>query len=142
MISMKSEARAAFAREMECARSAEAAGDLALAKQRLERAHILGQRCYATHMKSHYHMLRLAIRQSDTGEIGGQIARLIGTTPFHIFGWVPIGNTGGADVSPTMPMPIPSDLQPYLADFSLRKGLIIRGGLLAALLAAFLLFLQ
>jgi hypothetical protein len=136
---MKSEVRAAFAREMASARSAEAVGDLALAKRQLERAHILGQQCYAAHMQSHYHMLRLAIRQRDAKEARGQIVRLIGATPFHIAGWVPIGNSGGADVPPTLPMPIPSDLQPYLADFSLRKGLIIRGALLTALLAALLL---
>ena len=139
---MKSNIKAAFVREMAYARSAEAAGDVALAKRHLERAHILGQRGYLTHMKTHFHMLRLALKQSDAREARGQILRLIGAGPFHIAGWVPIGNTGGADVSPTLPMPMPADFQSYFEGSSLRKGLIMRGTLLVALIAAYLLFLR
>lgn len=139
---MKSNIKAAFAREMAYARSAETAGDIALAKHHLERAHILGQRWYLAHMKSHFHMLRLALKQSDAKEARGQIARLIGAGPFHIAGWVPIGNTGGADVPATLPMPMPSEFRAYFEGYSLRKGLIIRGTLLAALVATYLLFSQ
>lgn len=137
---MNVKVKAVFLKEMADARSAEVTGDVALAKYHLERAHILGQRWYLTHMKTHFHMLRIALKQSDTKEARGQIIRLIGAGPFHIAGWVPVGNTGGADVSPTLPMPMPSDLQPYLEGFSLRTGLIIRGVLLAALVAGYLLF--
>ena len=137
---MKPDIRAVFAREMECARSAEATGDIDLARHHLERAHILGQRWYVAHVRTHFHMLRLALKQSDAREARGQLVRLIGAGPFHLAGWVPVGNTGGADVSPTLPMPIPSDLQPHLEGHSLRNGLIMRGVLIAALLAAYLLF--
>jgi Protein of unknown function (DUF3703) len=137
---MKSNIKTAFNREMECARAAEKTGDIANAKRHLERAHILGQRWYISHMKTHFHMLLLALRQSDSKETRGQITRLIGAGPFHIAGWVPIGNTGGADVSATLPMPMPSDLQPYFEGHSLRKGLIIRGVLLAAVVATYMLF--
>lgn len=139
---MKSKIKTAFIREMEYARAAEANGDIANAKRHLERAHILGQRWYISHMKTHFQMLRLALRQSDAKETRGQIARLIGAGPFHLAGWVPIGNTGGADVSATLPMPIPSDLQSYFEGHSLRNGLIIRGTLLAALMATFMLSLK
>lgn len=139
---MNLKVKAAFTEEMAHARLAEAMGDVALAKHHLERAHILGQRWYLAHMKTHFHMLRLALKQSDTKEARGQITRLIGAGPFHIAGWVPIGNTGGADVSPTLPMPMPADLQHYFDGDSLRKGLIMRGALLAALAAIYLLFLQ
>lgn len=137
---MKVSLKAAFAWEMSYARSAEAAGDFALARRHLERAHILGQRWYAAHVKTHYHMLRLALKQSDAKEARGQLVRLIGAAPFHMAGWVPVGNTGGADVSPTLPMPIPSEFQAYFEGYSLRKGLIVRGILLAALIAAYWLF--
>ena len=137
---MKSRVKTAFAGEMADARSAEARGDFAAAKHHLERAHILGQRWYVAHITTHYHMLRLALKQSDGKEARGQFVRLVGAAPFHIAGWVPVGNTGGVDVSPTLPMPIPADLQPYLEGYSLRKGLIIRAILLAALVAAYLLF--
>lgn len=139
---MKSGVKAAFADEMAAARAAEAAGDTALAKRHLERAHILGQRWYVTHMKTHFHMLRLALEQADASEARGQFVRLIGAGPFHLAGWVPVGNTGGADVQATRPMPIPPDLQAYLEDHSLRNGLILRGVLIAVLVAAYLLFMR
>lgn len=139
---MKSGVKAAFADEMAAARAAEAAGDIALAKHHLERAHILGQRWYVTHIKTHYHMLRLALKQTDASEARGQFVRLIGAGPFHLAGWVPVGNTGGADVPATRPMPIPPDLQAYLEDHSLRNGLILRGVLIAVLVAAYLLFMR
>lgn len=139
---MKSNIRAAFAREMAYARSAETVGDIALAKHHLERAHILGQRWYVPPMKSHFQMLRLALKQSDAKEVRGQIARLIGAGPFHLAGWVPIGNTGGADVPATLRMPMPSEFRPYFESYSPRKGLLICGALVASLAAAHLLFVR
>ncbi|MBK6414577.1 DUF3703 domain-containing protein [Sphingopyxis sp.] len=137
---MKLGVKAAFDREMADAQSAEAIGDIALAKHHLERAHILGQRWYAAHVKPHFHMLRLALKQPDTSEARGQLVRRIGAAPFPLAGWVPDGNTRGADVSPTMPMPIPPDLQFLVEGHSLRNGLILRGAVVAALVAAYLLF--
>ena len=139
---MKPGIRAVFAMEMEHAWSAEAMGDIDRAKHHLERAHIVGQRWYVTHVKTHFHMLRLALKQSDAKEARGQLVRLIGAGPFHLAGWVPVGNTGGADVSATLRMPIPSDLQPHLEGHSLRNGLIMRGTQIAALVAAYLLFVR
>lgn len=136
----KSGVKAAFAQEMAHARSAEAKGDMVLAKHHLERAHILGQRWYIAHVNTHFHMLRLAFKQSDAKEARGQLVRMIGAAPFHLAGWVPVGNTGGADVSPTLPMSIPADFQPYFEGYSLRNGLIVRGALLAAVITAYLSF--
>ena len=132
----------AFRNELALATTAEAEGDVALAKHHLERAHILGQRRYLSHIESHYRMLRLAMKQSDGKEIRGQLTRLIGAGPFHLVGWVPLGNTGGADVSPVQPMPLPADIQPYFAGDSLRKGLLLRVIVLAMLGAAYLLYLR
>lgn len=129
--------KAAFRREMECALAAERNGEFALAKTHLERAHILGQRRYLTHMESHFYMFRLALKQSDAKEVRGQIVRLIGAGPFHLAGWVPVGNTGGADVSPTLPMAIPADIQPYFEGYSLKKGLVVRGVLIAIIAAVY-----
>jgi Protein of unknown function (DUF3703) len=126
---------------MDYARAAVVTGDIALAKRHLERAHILGQHWQITYMKTHFHMLRLVLKVSDAKEVRGQIARLLGAGPFHIAGWVPIGNTGGADFSPTLPMPMPSDLQSYFEGNSLRNGLMVRGTLLAAFVASLSLLL-
>jgi hypothetical protein len=133
--------KTAFDEEMALTLSAEAKGDLLLSKNHLERAHILGQRWYLAHIKTHFHMLRLAMKQSDNREVRGQNIRLIGITPFHIVGWTPVGNTGGADVSRTLPMPRPSDFQPYFKGYSLRRGMLVRASLLAALGVAYMLFL-
>ena len=35
-------------------------------------------------------------------------------TPRKSIFWVPTGNTGGANVNPLKPMPVPDDLRPYL----------------------------
>lgn len=139
-VAMASEVKAVFRREMNAAKAAEKQGDLAVAKYHLERAHILGQRWYSAHMESHYHMLHIALRESNWQEVRGQILRLVGAGPFHLAGWVPIGNTGGADVSPVLEMSIPADLLPYFEGYSLRKGLIIRAVAVALACVAYLIF--
>lgn len=132
---------AAFRDELERAWTAEATGDFAQAKYHLERAHILGQRRYLSHMESHYRMLRLALKQSDMREVRGQVTRLIGAGPFHLVGWVPLGNTGGADVSPIRPMPLPADIRPYFAEQRQYGGLVVRATLIAVLGVAWLFFM-
>lgn len=134
---MALDVKAAFRREMAAAKAAETGGDLALAKSHLERAHILGQRWFLAHMESHFHMLRIAMKESDSKEVRGQIVRLIGAAPFHLVGWLPVGNTGGANISPTLPMPIPLDLQPYFAGYSLRKGMVARGVVIGFIVLAY-----
>lgn len=137
---MASEVKVAFRKEMGLAKSAIRNGELADAKGHLERAHILGQRWYAAHMISHYHMLRVAMIESDWPEVRGQIIRLIGAGPFHLVGWLPVGNTGGADVSPTLPMQIPLDLRPYFEGYSLRNGMLIRGLMVLLTALSYLIF--
>jgi hypothetical protein len=55
-------------------------------------------------------MFRWALRQRDCGEMFGQIVRIIGAVTKTALGWVPAGNTGGANVSPFRSMPIADDL--------------------------------
>jgi len=78
----------------------------------LERAHILGQRYYIPHVRSHYWMYKVAIKLSDVRETIGQLARIIMSVG-SLLGTVPLGNTGRARISPVKPMPIPEDLQAY-----------------------------
>lgn len=72
----------------------------------LERAHILGQASTREHVRVHWQMLRYAMRHRDAREFLGQITRLTGAATKTFIGWVPTGNTGGANVSPIKPMPI------------------------------------
>lgn len=130
---MTTDAKAAYRSEISKTREHYARGDLARAVHHLERAHIVGQRYFWAHAVSHVWMLRIAWRRKDAREIFGQINRLIATIPGCVFGWVPVGNTGGANVSPVQPMPIPNDLLPYFEGYSLRREIAVRLTILAAI---------
>lgn len=101
--------RAAFEQEMLQAKSLYHAANYSQCFHYLERAHILGQRFYIPHVINHYWMLKTGLRQHNIGEVFGQILRIIGSVG-SLIGWIPIGNTGGSNVSPIKPMPIPADL--------------------------------
>lgn len=99
----------AFEKEMAQATRESKDGNLCQAFARLERAHILGQRATRLHVRAHIGMLRIGWRRGDLREVVGQVMRIVAAaTKSRI--WVPLGNTGGANVSPFRPMPVPSDL--------------------------------
>jgi hypothetical protein len=79
----------------------------------LERAHILGQAYIIPHTLSHWWMLKVGLKTHDAREVLGQIPRMFASVIFSRI-WVPVGNTGGAKVSPFKPMPIPEDLKSIL----------------------------
>lgn len=108
------ERRAAFDAEAAAARVAFAAGDLTEAFRRLERAHILGQPWAGSHSWTHVMMLRIGWRRRDAREVMGQIVRLLAGGVLSWLGWLPAGNTGGANVSAIKALPAPDDLQRYL----------------------------
>ena len=86
------------------------AGNPKVAFGRLERAHVLGQASTRHHVRAHWHMLNWAWAQRDIGEFFGQVVRLIGAATKTAFGLVPIGNTGGSNVSPFERMKVPDEL--------------------------------
>ena len=102
--------------EEEIARSAELsnAGDDAQAFRHLERAHVLGQTSTYHHTRVHWLMMKHGIRTGDKREIAGQALRIVGAATKTPLGTYPEGNTGGANVSPIRPMPIPDDLREIL----------------------------
>ncbi len=77
----------------------------------LERAHILGQPYPHQHTFVHWKMLLFGIKIKNTKEIVGQIPRLLIGGLKSFVGNIPVGNTGGANVPPLLPMDIPADLQ-------------------------------
>jgi hypothetical protein len=79
--------------------------------QHLERAHILGQPYPYQHSEVHWLMLQFGFKIKDWKEIRGQILRLFVGGVKSFVGKVPIGNTGGANVPPLLPMEIPTDLK-------------------------------
>jgi hypothetical protein len=76
----------------------------------LERAHVLGQASTREHVRVHWRMLVWAVRHRDARESLGQVYRLVGAATKTFIGFVPTGNTGGANVSPVRPMPIDPEL--------------------------------
>lgn len=105
--------RAAFAQEWQAATVARQAGKLDQAFYHLERGHILSQRLTWLHVKCHLAMWRIGWLRRDAREVIGQTSRVVAALLFSRL-WVPIGNTGGADVSALQPMPIPDDLNALL----------------------------
>lgn len=106
---------AAFGHEMAQAAQARATGDLAGAFAHLERAHVLSQRSTWRHVRCHLGMLAIGWARRDAREVFGQLARLPAAALFSRI-WIPVGNTGGANVPAMRPMPIPDDLRALLGD--------------------------
>lgn len=107
---MRLQLREAFKVEMTAMAKAHVSGDLDVAFHHLERAHIMGQRYLFPHIITHWWMLKIGVLRGDVREICGQLLRLFAVFPANIFGWVPVGNTGGANVSALKSMPIPKDI--------------------------------
>ena len=110
---MHSELKPSYIAELEATRRAEGAGDFQTAFTHLERAHILSQKYALAHAATHLRMLRLGWRTRDFREVLGQLTRTIAALIFSRI-WVPVGNTGRANVSAFAPMPVPEDLAEIL----------------------------
>lgn len=124
--------RAAVTAELLSADACERHGRPLDAFAHLERAHVLSQSSTIEHVRVHIHMLSWSLRQRDAREARGQILRIVGAASKTPFGLVPIGNTGGSNVSPIRPMPIPADLAALIAATPRRR---VREWLAAALRA-------
>ncbi|MBT2559272.1 DUF3703 domain-containing protein [Hymenobacter sp. ISL-91] len=111
-----------YYQELGAARAAYARQDEAGAFHHLERAHILGQRWALPHTHTHVLMLRHGWRMQNGREVLGQMPRIVFGFFMSLFGRVPTGNTGGANVSPEQAMPIPADLQALLAEADAKGG--------------------
>lgn len=107
---MNERQRQAFTATMNEARQAYRQRDWQQAFALLERAHVLGQTRVRSHVQSHWWMLKVGWQRRDAREVRGQLLRLPAAALLSRL-WVPLGNTGGANVSPVKPMPIADDLR-------------------------------
>ncbi len=89
-------------------------GQAKLAFTHLENAHVLGQSSTKWHTIAHFKMLLWAVKYKDPKEAIGQMLRIIGALTKTVFGLVPEGSTGGANVSPFKPMDISAAHQSIL----------------------------
>ena len=108
---MNTQRRQGFEREITRGREFIAAGDLERAFRQLERAHVIGQTSVGAHAKAHWLMLVLEIRRRRVAATFGQAVRLILGVIGSAVGVVPIGNTGGTDISMFKRLPIAPDLK-------------------------------
>lgn len=118
--------RTAYQRELSAYQTALENNNRADAWTHLERAHILSQRYFTRHWHTHWLMLRMARQDNQRREVRGQIRRLAAVPLGWLGGWVPKGNTGGADVHPLKPMPLPDDLEVALRGYSPWKDVGVR----------------
>lgn len=110
---MNHKLRDAYEEELLAASNATAAREAELAFHHLERAHILSQRHTLEHVRVHWLMLRLGLTVGAWREVVGQSTRIVAAALFSRI-WVPIGNTGRANVSALRPMPVPDELRAVL----------------------------
>jgi hypothetical protein len=102
--------RIVYRAELLAASAAMAGGDTERAFEHLGRAHIISQRYTWQHVHVHWLMLKLGASTGDWREVFGQLSRILAASIFSRI-WVPVGNTGRADVSAMKPMPMPDDLR-------------------------------
>ena len=104
-----------FKAELDKYRTEYSIGNLQIAWNHLERAHIIGQKYPYAHTFVHWKMLQFGIKIKSGKEIIGQIPRLIFGGVKSFVGKIPIGNPGGANVPPLKPFPIEQELQNIFA---------------------------
>ena len=101
--------------EIQQAQRSWAAGQRDQAFRHLERAHVLGQSSTVQHVRTHWHMFIWGMRSKSFREALAQVVRMVGAATKTFIGLVPSGNTGGSNVSPFKPLPVPQDLARILA---------------------------
>ena len=101
----------AFDNEIALAKELLAKGELEAGFHHLERAHIIGQAFVVPHAISHWLMLKVEFRRRRVMAVFGQTVRIVLGMLGSAVGIVPVGNTGGTDISMFKRMPIDLELQ-------------------------------
>ncbi|MFT6335038.1 MAG: hypothetical protein ACI86M_002581 [Saprospiraceae bacterium] len=103
-----------FDKELQLFNNEYRSGNLDIAWNHLERAHIIGQRYPYAHSFVHWKMLQFGIRIKSTKEVIGQIPRLLFGGVKSFVGKVPVGNPGGANIPALKSFPLAEDIQDIL----------------------------
>tara|TARA_B100000508_G_scaffold140547_1_gene141996 strand:- start:14 stop:382 length:369 start_codon:yes stop_codon:yes gene_type:complete len=110
-----------YQKELNAYREALGKNDLPKAWRHLERSHVIGQAYPYEHSYIHWKMLLFGIHIKSGKEILGQIPRLLVGGVKSFIGTIPVGNTGGSNVSALTPMPIEADIKAILQDLEIRR---------------------
>jgi hypothetical protein len=92
--------------EIQLSQAASFKNENSLAFKHLENAHVLGQESTYWHVKVHFLMFLWSIKNRSPKEFFGQILRMFGALTKTAIGLVPIGNTGGSNISPFKKLPL------------------------------------
>jgi hypothetical protein len=111
---MKPALKNAFDAEMAAAIRAYRQGRFDRSFSHLETAHVLGQRHVPAHVQTHWWMLKIGLKRRSLQEVSGQAARILLGALGSAVGVVPVGNTGGTNISMFKRLPIDRDLQDLL----------------------------
>src|SRR5690606_29234295 len=103
--------RIAFHTEIALAKERISRGELETGFVHLERAHVIGQAFVWPHARSHWLMLIVELRRRRPLAAIGQALRIVLGALGSAVGVVPVGNTGGSNVSMFKRMPIAPALQ-------------------------------
>jgi hypothetical protein len=103
--------RAAFDTEIALAKECLSRGELEAGFAHVERAHVIGQAFVGPHVRSHWLMLKVEFRRRRLVAAFGQAVRIVLGVLGSAVGVVPVGNTGGSNVSMFKRMPIEPELQ-------------------------------
>jgi Protein of unknown function (DUF3703) len=103
-------------------------GDAAQRWQLLEAAHVVGQTRFGPHLRTHALMLGQAWRTRDGRELIGQLFRLLLVPLGHVFGRLPLGNPGRANISAFQPMPVRADLAQLIDQVRLEMSSVTASG--------------
>jgi Protein of unknown function (DUF3703) len=103
--------RTAFDDEISLGRMLIGKGELEAGFHHLERAHVIGQSFVVPHVVSHWLMLRVELRRRRAAAIAGQAVRIVLGMLGSAVGVVPVGNTGGTDISMFKRLPIEPGLK-------------------------------
>jgi Protein of unknown function (DUF3703) len=101
----------AFDNEIALAKEFIARGDRETGFAHIERAHVIGQAFVVPHARSHWLMLKVELRRRQPVAAFGQVVRIALGVLGSAVGVVPVGNTGGSNVSMFKRMPIAPELQ-------------------------------
>lgn len=107
---MKTFMSQAFEDEMTAAWACYRDNRLDAAFRRAEQAHVIGQRYVLPHVRSHWLMLKIGVARRSQTEVWGQAIRIVLGALGSAVNIVPVGNTGGTDVSMFKRLPIAPDI--------------------------------
>ena len=103
---MNSVLRVAYEKEIALAKNLIATDELRQGYFHLERAHVIGQAFVGPHIRSHWLMLKVEFRRKRPCAVFGQAVRIVLGALGSAAELVPVGNTGGSDVSMFKRLPI------------------------------------